>query len=296
MITASEMIEAYVSDVAEFLPRKQRRDVAQELRALLTEEIDAAGGESREEAARKVLVGFGRPAEVAARYAPPATLIDPADTRRLIILALAGAALIALGAAFERATSPSAGQDTSLTILAWWGLLFAGFAFAAWLRRRPGRPAWKPHPLRSDKVNRLGLAAAIAFWVAGTVAIAAPHWVIDRLTGGRAVQPVYDVFVFDEDFARVRGPIVLGLMIFGLLIQMVLLVTGRWLPWLYTIDFIYGLVFCSVLTWVLLAGPAYRSALTDEAARGITALIVLFSLAQTAVSSRRHHVRQALGR
>jgi hypothetical protein len=98
VITAEEMIEACVGDVVVLLPRKQRHDVAQELRALLGEEIEAAAGahESREAAARAVLTGFGRPADVAARYGTPITLIDPADTRQFVLLAVSGAALILL--------------------------------------------------------------------------------------------------------------------------------------------------------------------------------------------------------
>ncbi|HKB49715.1 MAG TPA: permease prefix domain 1-containing protein, partial [Ktedonobacterales bacterium] len=79
-MTAEDLIDSYVADVVTLLPRRQRRDVAQELRVLLREEADAAasGQASREQAARSLLAGFGRPAEVAARYGSPLTLIDPA--------------------------------------------------------------------------------------------------------------------------------------------------------------------------------------------------------------------------
>ncbi len=72
-MTADELIDSYVADVVMLLPRKQRRDVAQELRMLLSEEVDAAmGGQaSREQAAHVLLAGFGRPADVAARYGSP---------------------------------------------------------------------------------------------------------------------------------------------------------------------------------------------------------------------------------
>ena len=40
--TADELIDSYVADVVLLLPRKQRRDVAQELRMLLREEAGAA--------------------------------------------------------------------------------------------------------------------------------------------------------------------------------------------------------------------------------------------------------------
>ena len=60
-MTADELIDSYVADVVTLLPRRQRRDVAQELRVLLREEADAAasGHASREQAARSLLAGFG---------------------------------------------------------------------------------------------------------------------------------------------------------------------------------------------------------------------------------------------
>ena len=90
-MTADEMIDSYVADVVTLLPRGQRLDVAQELRVLLHGEVDAAASEqeSREQAARALLAGFGRPADVAARYGSPVTLADPADTRRFFTLAIA---------------------------------------------------------------------------------------------------------------------------------------------------------------------------------------------------------------
>ena len=39
-MTADELIDSYVADVVMLLPRRQRRDLAQELRVLLREEAD----------------------------------------------------------------------------------------------------------------------------------------------------------------------------------------------------------------------------------------------------------------
>jgi hypothetical protein len=292
------MVEAYVSDVVSFLPRKQRRDVARELRALLTEGIDAAEGATREESAQTVLAGFGRPSEVAARYGPPVALIDPADTRRLIVLAAGGAALIVLATAFDTLLADvrprTIPEDPSVVIFAWWGVLAAGFALTAWLRRRRGPVAWKPHPAATDRINRFGWGAALAFWSAGTLALAAPHWVIDRLTGGRAAPAVHEVFIYDEDFLRLRGPLTLAVMIVGLVNVAALLVLGRWTSWLRTVDLAYSIALCVVLTWVVAAGPVFSRAITDQAVRPILALIVLMSLAAIGVSSRRQSVRRAL--
>src|SRR5258708_21597257 len=147
-MTAEDLIDAYVADVVVLLPRGQRRDVAQELRVLLREEADdaASGPASREQAARALLAGFGRPADVAARYGSPVTLIDPADTRGFLTLALAGAVLIPFGAILNELTRQAgprrdlgqAAREAWPVVPAGLGLLVGGLARAArGPRRRP---------------------------------------------------------------------------------------------------------------------------------------------------------------
>jgi hypothetical protein len=73
-----DLIDSYVREVAECLPRKQRADVASELRQLLAEELDAkavaAGRPADAAMATELLRAFGRPAEAALRYAAPVRL------------------------------------------------------------------------------------------------------------------------------------------------------------------------------------------------------------------------------
>ena len=108
-MTAEELIDSYVADVVTLLPRPQRRDVSHEQRMLLREEASAAAGghASQEQATRVLLASFGRPAEVAARYGSPVTLIDPADTRSFLTLAAAGAALIPFGVILNELSGPA---------------------------------------------------------------------------------------------------------------------------------------------------------------------------------------------
>ncbi|MFI5960405.1 HAAS signaling domain-containing protein [Cryptosporangium sp. NPDC051539] len=89
-----DLIDRYVADVVELLPRRQRADVARELRELLAEELQGSSADD----ARELLRRFGHPSEVAARYGQPVTLIDPSDTRRFLTLALGGSVLILVGA------------------------------------------------------------------------------------------------------------------------------------------------------------------------------------------------------
>jgi hypothetical protein len=304
MMTADQIIDSYVADVVTLLPRKQRRDVAQELRTLLTDEVDAAasGRASREQAARQLLASFGRPAEVAARYGSPVTLIDPADTRRFLTLALAGAVLIPFGAVLNTLVDPAqpqrdlrqAIQAAWPIVFAWLGLLVVGFGVAAWARRRHPDARWKPRPVPTDRINRLGRAAAIAFFLLGTFALTNPQWLLRKVSGGRAAPAAYEAFAYNDGFLRLRGPVVLAIMIAGLVIQATLLGYGRWRHWIRQADMVYSLVVCAVLTWAIAAGPVFQAAPTDRSVKGAAAVIVLVTLVDLAIRSRRHHVRKAV--
>jgi hypothetical protein len=303
-MTADELIDSYVADVVTLLPRKQRRDVAQELRMLLREEVDAAasGEASREQAARALLASFGRPADVAARYGSPVTLIDPADTRRFLTLAMAGTVLIPFGAVLNELTGqPDPQRDPGQAIgkawpgvFAWLGLLVVVFAVAAWARRRRPDAGWKPRPVRTDRISRPGRAAAIIFFVLGTLVLINPAWLIRTVSGGRAAPAAYEAFAYDEGFLRLRGPVVLGLMIAGLIILATLLWQGRWRPWIRQAEMAHSLAVCIVLTWAVGAGPIFTATPTDRAVKGAASVIVLVTLIDLAVRTRRHHVRQAV--
>ncbi|WP_327010321.1 hypothetical protein OHA72_25545 [Dactylosporangium sp. NBC_01737] len=302
-MTADELIDSYVADVVGLLPRAQRRDVALELRMLLSEEVGAAAaGNDRAETAREILAGFGRPAEVAARYGSPVTLVDPADTRRFLTLAAGGAGLVLFGAVLQELIERAAPQrdleravqQALPVVFAWLGLLLAGFAVAAWARRRRPDAGWRPRPTPTDRINRPGRAAGLAFFVLGTLVLLDPARVISSLAGERAAPALREAFAYDEDFLRVRGPVLLTLMLTGLVVQAVLVWHGRWLPLIHHTDTVHGLITCAALTWVLGAGPVFTATQTDQTAKGFVALIVLGSVLDLAVRARRHHVRQAL--
>ena len=312
-MTADELIDGYVADVVVLLPRRERRDVAQELRMLLREEVDAAATEqaasqqaasqqaAREQAARALLASFGQ-ADVAARYGSPVTLIDPADTRSFLIFALAGAVLIPFGAVLNALTS-RADQHRDLGqaierawpyVFAWLGLLVVGFAVAAWARRRRPDAGWKPRPIPADQISRTGRAAAIVFFVLGLLALLDPDRLIRAVAGGSAPPAAYHAFAYDQDFLRLRGPVVLGLVIAGLIVQVALVCQGRWRQWLHQADLAHGLVLCIALTWAVAAGPIFTATPTDRAVKGAIAVIIPITLIDLAVRTRRRHVRQAV--
>lgn len=299
-MTPDQMIDGYVAEVVLLLPQRQRADVARELRDLITLEV-ADAAETREDGVAVVLAGFGRPAEVAARYRAPIVVIDPADARRLFTLAIGGAVLILTGAVLGELIDhvpaqrdvPAALDRATPWLFGWLGLLVTWFAVAAWWRRRHPAQPWKPRPLPTDRISRPGHLAALAFYIAGTLALTDPATMLRLISGGHAAPEAYAALAYDDDFLTVRGPIVLSLLILSLLMQAATIVKGRRLPWNRHIEPAFGLLMCAVLTWVI-AEPVFVSGLADRTAKEIVALLILISLAGLAFALRRDRVRQAV--
>ncbi|WP_433061937.1 HAAS signaling domain-containing protein [Dactylosporangium sp. CS-033363] len=290
-MTTEDLIERYVADVVALLPRRQRHDVAMELRTLLHEEAGDAPD------VPEMLRRFGHPAEVAARYGTPVALIDPVDTRRFLTLAAGGTVIIQLGAFLGELIKPvrdfrGAADDAWPLVFGWLGVLFAVFAAMAWWRRRhPAR--WRPRPLPTDRINRTGRLFAVAFYLLGTVILLDPAAALRLVTGGRAAQAAYDAFAYDPAFLRYRGPVLLALLLSGIALQVVLAWLGRWRAPLQTADLVYSLVLAAGLTWII-ATPIFTAGPTDELMREACALTVLGALIDLGLRVRRLSVTHAL--
>ena len=142
---ANEILESYVRDVADCLPRARRDDVASELRSLLAEELAGRAQESGRPPDRAMamamLQAFGRPAEYAQRYHARPALVEGADNHHFLIWATGGAVVLLMHAALN----PQQHVDLDGLFLQWLGLLLLWFALAGWIRRRrPGVFRWKP--------------------------------------------------------------------------------------------------------------------------------------------------------
>jgi hypothetical protein len=204
MMKANDVIESYVTDVAAQLPRKQRNDVAFELRALLQDELAASAAEQDRPADKAMAMflvsGFGRPAETAARYAPRHPVIDPADNHNLLIWAIVGAVLL---------------QGSNVSWLAWMGALLLIFASVSWSRRRwPVRFAWRPRRYRDpDAANRLGFAAAAACTIIFPLAmyVAPSTFVHTLLLGAVPVSGLSLTPAFVDSWQRIA--VVVGLIV-----------------------------------------------------------------------------------
>jgi len=184
-MTANEVIEYYVRDVASCLPRAKRDDVAFELRALLDDELAArAEAEARapdKEMAMALLKGFGRPAEAARRYHERPALIDPADSHHFIIWGIAGAVAVSVLSALSR------GQmvDGDL-FLQWLGMLVLFFALMGWWRRRaPDAFSWTPKRGPEEMPRWAALVAMAATLAFPFFMYAAPGTFVETIFRGR---------------------------------------------------------------------------------------------------------------
>src|SRR5690606_37516380 len=189
LMDVHDVIESYVRDVARYLSRDKRNDVALELRALLHDELAAKAGalgrRPDRAMAMELLAGFGRPAEVAARYQPRNPLIDPADNHNFLIWTVVGIlALAVLGNHKPPEARWRAGMHGG-------GILFVVFALIGWGRRRQpaGRFSWRPHaqdmPVHGGRWA--ALASAVALCVFPLAMYLSPQGFWDTATLGKGV-------------------------------------------------------------------------------------------------------------
>lgn len=188
-MNANEVIESYVRDVARLLPRAKRNDVALELRALLHDELaakaEAQGRPPDRALAMELLAGFGRPADVAARYQPRHPLIAPEDNHNFVIWTVVG--ILAFSVAGR-----DAGPDLRwLESMHWVGIMFLVFALVGWARRRQPAGAFSWRPRTQDKPARGGrwtvLLAAVSLAVFPLAVYLSPQAYWDIATLGRGV-------------------------------------------------------------------------------------------------------------
>lgn len=292
-MNANELIECYVTDVAVQLPRKQRNDVAFELRALLNEELqgkaEAAGRSADAAMAMELLQAFGRPTDVAARYRPALTIIDPADGHAFLRAAVIGLVIIwsvglltylrqPLGSGWDLLSALGQWWGATLIPSMWWpGVLVVGFGASAWVRRRgPQTSAWKPRRSDATYASRAGMVLGLIGIVCGLFVLIEPRWLLDVLFGGRAAPAAYEALTYTEPFVRRQAPWLLLLLVLNIPISVIVIVMGRWSAILRRIDAGLGLATCAVMTWVVMDGPVFMTPGGDKAFKfALTVIIVL---------------------
>jgi hypothetical protein len=268
---APEVIEAYINDIVRLLPRRQRDDVAAELRSLLNEELHARAqelGRSPDEALALTLVrSHGLPNEVAARYQTPWAIIDPADSTSFLRAAIIGAgALVLLGA-----MPGTADNVVKIGILSWLGVLVVAFGAKNWIRRRwPATAVWKPRD--RDRVNRVGTTVLVPIATFFVVLYGAPTWVFDQISGGRLDT---SWAAYTVDFQRLRLPCFIGLMIGLLALRSFVAIEGRWRRLTRCINIGLNMALAGLILSFAVDGNIFQSSPVDQIARKVLALVAL---------------------
>lgn len=295
-MTASEVIEAYVTDVAVLLPRRQRNDVAFELRALLNEELQAKAGDEGRPAddtlAIELVRAFGRPADVAARYRPALTVIDPADGPRFVRWAGVGLAIIwALGLLSALGEPIHSTGDLLRALGRWWGgtvipsmwwpgVLVVSFGLASWTARRwPQTSAWRPRAGDRIRGGRAALVLGIIGILCGLFVLLDPRRVLDVFWGGRAAQAAYDALTYTGEFRERQGPFLLALLLLNFPLFITVLVNGRWSAAMRRIQFGLSLALCAAMVWTVLGGPVFLAPQSDRAAKASLILVTALTIA-----------------
>jgi hypothetical protein len=283
---ATEVIETFIEDTARFLPRRQRDDVATELRSLLSEELQARAQESGrppdESLALSLVRGYGRPNEVAARYQPPWAIIDPADSTSFIRAALIGAgALVLLGAISKRLPSLQGTAESlvKIGILYWLGLLVVAFGAKSWIRRRwPATGLWEPR--NRDRASRLGTAVVVPIATFCVVLYAAPTWVLGQLSGGR-----FDTSwaAYTAEFQRLRLPCFIGLLGGLLALLSLVAIQGRWSRLTRCINIGLNMALACLVLFFAVDGNIFQSSVVDQIARDVLALVGVIYLPSVGV-------------
>ncbi len=303
------VIESYVGDVVRHLPRRQRNDVAYELRSLLGEELEgrasAAGREPDSAMTLELLASFGHPIDVADRYRPAGfTVIRPAEAPRFAWIALGGVAVqwaLTLVATFTAPVDPGApGSDWLSRLGSWcltWGLgafWWPGFLIsltliaAAISSRRERSGEWAPPramKLDRDRVRRPVMALTLALGVVGaSIVIALPML---ATWGSWLPKPAVEALELDAQFLAWRAPWVLVLWAASFVVGIVVLVAGRWNRATRRVAIALDVAWIALFVWWVAAGPIFASEAADSATKGWLFLIIALVVVDIALGLRR---------
>jgi hypothetical protein len=300
----NDLIDCYVIDVAVQLPRKQRNDVAFELRALINEGLqdkaEAAGRAVDAAMATEFLNAFGRPGEVAARYRPTLTIIDPADGHAFLRATVTGLAIIWVLGLLVRLFQPidapggflgALGQWWGSTVIPslWWpGVLVVGFAGTAWTRRRwPQTSQWKPRAADRIHGGRVALVMGMVGIACGLYTLVHPRWLLDFFWNGRAAPSAYAALTYADTFLQSQAPWLLALLLLNIPMFLGVIVQGRWSPLTRRIQTGLGLVTCAVMAWTIADGPVFVAPVSDRTTKFFLVLIVAFTLVDLGIKRFR---------
>ena len=235
------------------------------------------------------------PGEVAARYLPTLTVIDPADGPSFVRATAVGLVLIWVLGLWEQVLQPVAAGTEVLSALGhWWGaavisslwwpgVLVVGYGLAAWSRRRrPAGSEWLPRAADRIHGSRAALGLAVVGILCGVYVLLDPLWLLDLFLRGRAAPAAYEALTYTAEFRERLAPGLLLLLLLNVPIYLAVLMKGRWPAGLRRLQQGLSLVTCAAITWIVFDGPVFVAPTSDRAFKGALVLIVVVTIAEVA--------------
>lgn len=313
MMEATELVDRYVNEVGQSLPRKTRSDIKLELRSLLLDGLEeraaASGKEPTVEMAAEMLKEYGLPGEMAARYRPERYLIGPQifPAYRLILFIVLIAIAVALSIAFAITLITGGIEDAGSLGWAFLKAYVQGalMAFASltiifavaeryYAHKIPSEADEEWDPLELEPVeepNRLKRPEIVAGIVWDVILIALfnffPRWIglVESIGDGAVIIPL-----LAPEFA-VYIPWLTAFWALGILFRLYLLWQGRWSRPARWMEFGLGLIGMAITYRIVTGGPITTLSWLDTIVRffmwigllvgGIEAIVRLVRLAQS---------------
>ncbi len=295
----SDWIDRYVNEVGRRLPSNQRADVEQEIRSLIedevagrlaAEDVRGVGQPGVETTVLAVLEQFGAPEEMAARYQAPRVLISPAIfpvyqiVLAIVLAVTVFANLLELGVAAGRGSvQPLIDMLAELFtgVIQAFGtvtLIFVALERLGVSASRKKAVSWNPRslpPVKDEqRVSLFGTAVEIGF-TAALLGLTANY--LNRgavVFSGGAWQPIS---LFSPEVLQYI-PWLMVVWGADILINIVLLVRGRWEPAARVASMVVDGVNALVFYQLLVGGPIAAWPPLDPAFRITAAIIFAVSL------------------
>lgn len=270
----STLTDRYVFAALKSIPDEQRGDIDRELRASITDAVDARidAGQAPADAENIVLSEFGDPRRLAARYADrPLYLIGPDlfldwwRVLKMLLLIVAPLAFVATvvvrmatdpgdpAAAFGAALSASL---NALVQLAFWvTLVFAIIERTGTRRKDLGLRPWTPEKLPPlQRHNRISLGDTIAAVVLSAFFIGLLLW---QRVGSLLFLAGEPVLVLQQHLWNFWLPCVIDVLILEAVFAVVLYVAGRWTYAFAAANTGLALLFMVPALWLLATGQVF---------------------------------------
>jgi hypothetical protein len=291
----TDLIDRYVHEVGQHLPRRMRADVQMELRSSLQ---DAVQDLEDEESIIAILQAYGPPEEVAARYQPERYLIGPNLYPSFIVSVIIALGFVttifALGIAILWSSEivlenfgrwfVDIGLQYGKYVLLNVGLMTAIFAALERMGvgKSPGKQTWDPRTLPTvtdpDRINRNEMVFGLVFTVVAILVFNFfPQWIgfIGRDDG------IWQLFPILAPEFRVHVPWLTALWGLEIVIKLAVLRHGRWQRSTRWAELGLSAAGLYVIYRMIAGGPITIIPFFTIVAKGILGLVLLIALVET---------------